>query len=64
MNITTVQRSLSSWFPNAKCADAADATQNGYINSGDSDEILEYYASYLAGVTHSGTAGTIKYYIA
>ena len=51
------------WFPNARCADAADANQDGYISTIDSTEILNYYACYLSGVTYTGTVGRTKYFI-
>jgi hypothetical protein len=61
--VKAIQNNLNSWFPNARCADAVDADQDGYISSADSNAILNYYAYVLMGETYNGTVGTQRYYI-
>jgi hypothetical protein len=63
VSVYAVRTYISSWFPYARCADVADANQDGRISSADSDAILDYYAYYLAGMTYNGRVGKTKYYI-
>jgi hypothetical protein len=60
ISVYSVANNLSSWFPKAKAAEAADVNQDLYISSADSDSILDYYAKSIVN-TYSGNIGNTYY---
>lgn len=63
VNVTYVQDHLSDWFPNAACAKAADADEDGYITFDDAQDVLTYYASVSAGHDGYKNIGNLYFYI-
>lgn len=60
-SVYQVQNNLSTYFPNAVCAAAADANEDGYITNTDADVILDAYAKEAAN--HPITSNVGKYAI-
>ncbi len=57
VSVYKLANDLSSWFPQAKAAEAVDANGDKYVNSADSDAILDYYA---ANMSHAYTGNIGK----
>ena len=62
VSVYEVANNLSSWFPQAKAAEAVDANTDKIISYADSDAILDYYAKYIAD-TYTGNIGKSFYTI-
>ncbi|MBQ8297932.1 MAG: hypothetical protein IJX77_09130 [Ruminococcus sp.] len=60
--VDTIAPFHTDYFPKAICAGAPDANQDGYINSTDADDILDYYSAVAVGNTYSGNVGKIDVY--
>lgn len=50
VSVSYVQSNLSDWFPNAVCAKAYGADEDGYISYDDAMEALTYWTSINAGL--------------
>ncbi|MDD6084540.1 MAG: dockerin type I domain-containing protein [Oscillospiraceae bacterium] len=62
ISVYEVANNLSSWFPQAKAAEAVDANADKIVSYADSDAILDYYAKYIAD-TYTGNIGKSFYTI-
>lgn len=62
VSVYEVANNLSSWFPQAKAAEAVDANADKIVSYADSDAILDYYAKYIAD-TYTGNVGKSFYTI-
>lgn len=62
VSVVYVQNNLAKWFPDAVCAAALDANQDGYITETDANLILEHYASTGSGNGGIGNIGKIYYW--
>lgn len=60
--VDTIAPFHTNYFPDAICAAAPDADQNGYINKTDANEILNYYSAVAVGNSYSGKVGKIDVY--
>lgn len=64
VSVSYVQSHLSDWFPNAVCATAADADQDGYISYEDGMDILQAYSNYAAELGYYKNIGNLYVYVA
>ena len=62
VSVYEVANNLSSWFPQAKAAEAVDANADKIISYADSDAILDYYAKYIVN-NYTGNIGKNFYTI-
>lgn len=60
--VDTIAPFHTNYFPDALCAAAPDADQNGYINKADANEIMNYYSAVAVGNSYSGKVGKIDVY--
>lgn len=63
VSVTYVQDHLSDWFPNAACAKAADADEDGYISFDDARDVLTYCGRVGAGYDGYKNIGNLYFYI-
>lgn len=63
VSVSYVQSHLSDWFPNAVCAKAADADQDGYISYDDAQDILQCYSNNAAGLDGYKNIGNLYVYV-
>jgi hypothetical protein len=48
-----VNSNLSTWFPCVKIVRQLDVNNDGYVNSTDSNQVVEYYANALVSKAYS-----------
>lgn len=49
------------WFPKLRCAEVADADENGFVNNDDTQEVVDYYAHNGAGVPMESLVGKTRF---
>ncbi len=57
--VNNIKHTYKSIFPNAKCAAAPDANQDGWISYGDGELIMQYYADMSTGNVNNTNVGKI-----
>lgn len=62
ISVAEIEDCYTDFFPYAEAPAAPDATQNGYINKADANEILNYYSAKATGSSYTGYAGKKNIY--
>ncbi|MBR6243195.1 MAG: hypothetical protein IKQ90_06855 [Ruminococcus sp.] len=58
-SVNSLKYTYTSMFPNARCAAAMDANEDGFINSDDADAIMDYYVAVLNNETPPNNVGQV-----
>lgn len=61
ISVAEIEDCYTDFFPYAEAPAAPDATQNGYINKADANEILDYYSAKATDSSYTGYAGKKKH---
>ncbi|MBP3309298.1 MAG: hypothetical protein J6L05_00590 [Ruminococcus sp.] len=60
--VNNIKNNHTTYFPNAKCAAAADVDKDGIISTVDSSLIRAYYADIMSEIPYNGIIGKIDFF--